>query len=431
MCWRGPRRYSSITFAPSIVVLDIARGVGGIGASAAITSGSTLIAARFHGPARVRAFGLFGTALGAGLAFGPLISGVMVTVFDWRGVFAVPAAVGLLVAALSPLLGESRNSAAQRLDWPGTFTFTAGLFLFIFALVEGPAFGWASPLFVGSLAGFVVLMALFYMVEKRRHAPMLDLSLLRHARFMGISAAAMALAFSLLPLLVLLPTYFSAVEGYSALHSGGILVLFTAPMLVMPLFATRMSRLLSLRAQLAGAMVLVAGGMAWLTVVGPGVGVGVLAGPLLLAGFGYGITLAVLDGAAVSSVKLEQAGMAAGMFNALRLTGDTAASAIGGTLLISVTAARLAGKVANPHGVTESLNSGTHTTLPAAAAAFTSALHVVIWIGAALAAITVPILLRTLRTQPQTTRLLASSDTEFDAAPDNESDQSQTLSPSK
>lgn len=133
------------TFAPSIIVLDIARAVGGIGASAALTAGSTLVAARFHGPARVRAFGLFGTALGAGLAFGPLISGVMVSALGWRGVFAVPAAVGLLVAALSPLLSESRNPSAQRLDWPGTLTFSTGLFLFIFALVEGPAFGWASP----------------------------------------------------------------------------------------------------------------------------------------------------------------------------------------------------------------------------------------------------------------------------------------------
>ncbi|MGW8770347.1 hypothetical protein [Streptomyces sp. NPDC055794] len=59
--------------------------------------------------------------------------------------------------------------------------------------------------------------------------------------------------------------------------------------------------------------------------------------------------------------------------------------------------------------MTEDLNGGLHTTLPVAAEAFTTALHVVIWLGAALAAITVPILLRTLRPQPQSTRLLASS----------------------
>ncbi|MEU6343269.1 MFS transporter [Streptomyces sp. NPDC046977] len=399
------------TFAGSILVLDIARAVGGIGASATLTAGSALIASRFHGAARVRAFGIFGTAIGAGLAFGPLISGAVDSATGWRGVFAIPAALGLLVALVArPMLDESRNAAAHRLDWPGTITFTAGLFLFIFALVEAPAFGWISPVVLGSLAAFVALMLVFHAVEKRHPTPMFDLSLLRHARFMGVSLAAMALAFSLLPLLVLLPTYFSAVEGYSALHAGGVLLLFTAPMVLMPMFAGLVNRVLSMRAQLTVAMVLVAGGMTWLTVIGPGVGIGTLAGPLLVTGIGYGGTLAVLDGAAISSVDLPKAGMATGMFNAFRLTGDTAAAAVGGSLLVSVTAARLTGKVPDPDAVTEQLNGGIHTTLPAATGAFTSALHVVLWLGAALALITVPVLLRTMRPQSSPSLVVARSE---------------------
>ncbi|MET8646916.1 MFS transporter [Streptomyces sp. NPDC004675] len=399
------------TFAGSILVLDIARAVGGIGASATLTAGSALIASRFHGTDRVRAFGIFGTAIGAGLAFGPLISGAVDSAMGWRGVFAIPAALGLLVAVVArPLLNESSNPAAHRLDWPGTITFTAGLFLFIFALVQAPAFGWISPLVLGSLAASVALMLVFHAVEKRHPTPMFDLSLLRHARFMGVSLAAMALAFSLLPLLVLLPTYFSAVQGYSALHAGTVLLLFTAPMVLMPMFASLINRVLSTRAQLITAMLLVAGGMAWLTVIGPGIGIGALAGPLLVTGVGYGATLAILDGAAISSVELPKAGMATGMYNAFRLTGDTAASAIGGSLLVTITAAQLAGKVAHPDTVTEQLNGGIHTTLPAATAAFSSALHVVLWLGAALALITVPVLLRTMRPRTSPALVVARSE---------------------
>ncbi|MDX3851836.1 MFS transporter [Streptomyces sp. AK02-01A] len=385
------------TLAGSIVVLDIARAVAGIGAGATLTSGSTLIAARFEGTQRIRAFGIFGTALGAGLAFGPLVSGLMLSALGWRGVFAIPAVLGLLVAAFSPVLKESRNPHARPLDWPGTITFTGALFLLIFALVEAPAYGWGSGLVIGSLAGFALLLTGFVVAEHRQKAPMFDLALLRYPRFMAVNATAMALAFTLLPLLVLLPTYFSAVEGFSALHAGAILVLFTAPTLVIPLLASRMTRWFSLRTLLASAMALVAAGMAWLTVIEPGVGVGTLAGPLLIAGTGYGMTLAVLDGAAVSSVELARAGMASGMFNALRLTADTAAAAVGGSLMISVTAARLAGRVTDSGAVTDALNAGLHTTSAEAAAAFTGALHVVIWVGGALALVTVPVLLRTLR----------------------------------
>jgi MFS family permease len=52
------------TLASSIMVIHIARAAAGIGAAAAMTSGSALLAARFEGAARVRAFALFGTALG-------------------------------------------------------------------------------------------------------------------------------------------------------------------------------------------------------------------------------------------------------------------------------------------------------------------------------------------------------------------------------
>ncbi|MFD7896969.1 hypothetical protein [Streptomyces sp. NPDC059743] len=83
-----------------------------------------------------------------------------------------------------------------------------------------------------------------------------------------------------------------------------------------------------------------------------------------MTGIGYGGTLAILDGAAISSVELPKAGVATGMYNAFRLTGDTAASAIGGSLLVTVTAAQLAGKVANPDAVTEQLNGGIHTPCP-------------------------------------------------------------------
>ncbi|MFG3590607.1 MFS transporter [Streptomyces sp. NPDC047990] len=409
-------------FVDSILLLDIARAVGGIGASATLTSGSALIAARFSGHERIRAFSIFGTAIGAGLAFGPLISGAMASLLGWQGVFAIPAGFGLLVALVArPLLSESRNPDAHRLDWPGTLTFTAGLFLFIFALVEGPALGWVSPGVLGSLLAFVALMALFYAVEKRHPAPMFDLSLLRHSRFMAVSLAAMALAFSLLPLLVLMPTYFSAVDGFSALHSGMVLLLFTTPMVLMPLFAHVTNRLLSQRTQMIIAMLLVAGGMVWLSaVIGYGVSVGALAGPLLVTGIGYGATLAVLDGAAISSVEVNKAGMAAGMYNSFRLTGDTAASAVGGSLLVSITAAQLAGKVPHPDTVTAQLNGGVHTALPVATTAFTSAFHVVIWVGAALALITVPLLARALRPQPGLSTVVVRSEDAADPVPAEE-----------
>jgi MFS family permease len=397
------------TLANEVVFLDIARAVAGIGAAATLTAGSTLLAARFEGRDRVRAFGFFGTALGAGLAFGPLLSGVLLSALGWRWVFAVPAVLGLLIALVSRTQQESRNPDARPIDRAGTVTFTLSLFLLVLALVEAPAVGWLSPLVIGCLIGFVVLLGGFVLVEHRQRAPMFDLDLLRYRRFVGVNATAIALAFTLLPLLVLLPTYFSAVEGFSAIHAGSVLLFFTAPTLLVPLLTAPLTRSISLRAQLTTAMVVILGGALWLMVLEPHVGLGTLAGPLIVTGIGYGLTLGVVDDAAVSSVELSRAGMASGMFNAVRLTADTAAAAIAGSLLISVTSAQLAGHVANPHSVADALDSGVHTTMPLAASALTTAVHVVFFLAAGAALINIPIALRTLKPSPEH-RLLATSE---------------------
>lgn len=129
----------------------------------------------------------------------------------------------------------------------------------------------------------------------------------------------------------------------------------------------------------------------------PHAGLGFLAGPLLVAGTGFGLTLAVLDGAAVSSVELGRAGMASGMFNALRLCADTAAVAVAGSLLITITTGSLTGRVPDPGAVADTVNTGAFTDSVVATGAFTTAFHVVLWVSAGLALIMVPILMATLR----------------------------------
>lgn len=103
--------------AGNIVLLDVARALAGIGAAAAATSASALLADAFQGPARARAFSLFGTAIGVGLAFGPSIAGLLIEAFGWRAVFAAPALAACAVLVLVPLLPESCPARAG--GWTG------------------------------------------------------------------------------------------------------------------------------------------------------------------------------------------------------------------------------------------------------------------------------------------------------------------------
>ncbi|TDQ48478.1 MFS transporter [Actinorugispora endophytica] len=386
-------------FAFDTAVLVGARVLAGIGAAAATTGGSAVLAQTFTGQARMRAFAFFGTAIGVGLAFGPLVAGVLVTSLGgWRGFFLAAALVLLPVLAAVPLLRESRDPDAAGVDWAGAVTFTAGLSLFVLALVQGGQLGWTHPLVIGALVLFVVLMAAFALIERRVARPMFDVSLFGRPRFLAICAMPILLAFGFVALLIVLPPYFMSVDGVSAQHAGLLLVLLTGPTLVVPTLVGFVAGRVSQRVLLVLTMLLVAGGSAWLTVIEPGLGVPVLAGPLLTIGTGFGISLAILDGAAVSSVEPARAGMAAGMFNTMRLTGEAVSIAVIGAVLATVTRSGLAGELGggDAQAMTDRLLQGDMAGAVAAApagaadavglagAAYTDAMHVALWAVAAM-----------------------------------------------
>ncbi|HXH79412.1 MFS transporter [Nocardioides sp.] len=399
--------------AGNVLVLDAARVVAGVGAAAVLTSGSAMLAQTFQGPAMARAFGALGTSFGIGIAFGPFIGGMLVEVGGWRTVFLAHAALSGLVLLATRLMTESHAKVPGRVDWSGTITFTSSLFLFVLAVVEGPQLGWLGPINLMCYAGSAVLLAAFVVVERRQANPMFDLSLFLQSRYVAVCLVPVALAFGFVTLLVLLPSYFMSIDGATAQQAGITMLFLTTPTLVMPTVAGYVSKWVSVRALLVVTLVLVAVGAAWLTVLEPSTSALVLAGPLLTIGSGMGISLAILDAAAVSSVEPERAGMAAGMFNTMRLSSEVVAIAAMGSLLVSLTQSRLADgigaytaqgapdadTVANAiaagdlQSATASVSGGAQQAFNAfAAGAYTDAFHVALWILAGVCAVAAPVI---------------------------------------
>ncbi|MFI9227675.1 MFS transporter [Streptomyces rimosus] len=430
--------------AGDILLLDIARTASGLGAAAALPSGSALLARTFEGRSRARAFGVFGTTTGIGLALGPTVAGLLVGGFSWRAVFLVPAVIAFLVVALTPLIPESRNPAGGRVDKSGTFTFTGALLLLIYGLVEGPQAGWDSPLVLGAFLAAVVLLLAFVVIERRQEHPMFDLGLLAQPQFLALCLTAVVVVFGFTPLLVALPTYFSAVDGLTAQQAGLTLIMLTGATLVFPAIAGFLTRWIPAKVQLVITIVLMAAGVGWLTVIEPGSSHGAILGPLLLLGIATGISFGLLDGAAVSSVPAGRAGMAAGMFNTMRLAGEAASIAVISSLLVSFTRGRLdpgLGSFDTPYAddparAANLLNQGDMGTLAKsvqpetarqaftdmAGAAYTGALHTVLWLLFAMFVVAVPVvaLLLRERRKPATE---SSADVPATAAPRTEQPQ--------
>lgn len=386
----------------SMATLDIARALAGVGAAAVLTAGSALLAQSFDGAARARAFGFFGTTFGVGLAFGPLLAGVITDATSWRGLFLL---LGLMMALplllLRALPGHDRPGG-QPVDWPGTFTFSASLALLIWACVRGQEAGWASIPNVALYVASAAAMAGFVVAERRHSHPMFDLTLFAQRRFVAVCIVPVALAFGFVALLVILPTYFINVQHASVARTGLLMLVMTIPTLLLPVPTALATRRLSMRTLLEATLLLTAAGVVWLTMaLEPSASLGDLAGPFLLIGAGFGMSLGILDVAAVSSVPAERAGMAAGMFNATRLAGEVVAIAVSASLVVSVLASRLASQAVavagDPSGVAGRVGQGQlgqlATTLPggdggaafsAIADGYTDAVHIVLLVIASI-----------------------------------------------
>ncbi|WP_158888049.1 MFS transporter [Amycolatopsis anabasis] len=394
--------------ATGILLLDLARGMAGIGAAALLTSGSSIMATTFTGAARVRVFAAVGIVTGAGLALGAMAAGALADSFGWRSFYGSHALLMLLVLLAIPFLRESRGESAAMVDWLGTATFVGSLFLPMLGMVEGPQWGWANPGVLGLLAGSVLLMVVFVLVERRSRHPMLDLKLLRNTRLMALCLIPVVVTFAFVILLPLLPNYLLVVNNSTSKAAGTTMLLMTLPILVTPLLAGKLIKWgLSTRAVFAISLACLTAGVAWLALaLQPGIAAGALAGPLITLGIGLGLNFGLVDGAVLTVVAPEATGTAAGFLNTLRLGSEAVVIAAAGTALVNLLQTRLNDGLARfpaYRGTTENLaNSvnagdlvGPLSTLPGeqrprffgfVTEGFTDAWHAVLWTSAGICA---------------------------------------------
>ncbi|GAA0386418.1 MFS transporter [Streptomyces luteireticuli] len=384
--------------ADDVLLLDAARVLAGLGAAGVMAGGGALLAGTFEGAARTRAFAALGTVGGIGLAAGPTLSGALVGALGWRAAFLVFAVVGAVLLGGTLFVAESRAAARPRLDAVGAVTFIAALGLLMTGVTQGPQNGWSHPLVLGAFGAGALLLVTFAVLQRRSAHPVLDLALVRDRRYLAWTLAGLTGAVGFAGALTYLPTYFQGVDGLSSGEAGTTMLLLTAPVLFLPLLGARLvNRGVPARLVIAVAMGLVAAGNAWLTVLTPGAGAGLLAGPLLTIGAGTGLANGIIDGQAMNAVAPGREGTAAGFLNTVRGGGQALMITVLGAGLLSLLQGRLgsgelAGRVASGH-----LDGPDHAYL---AGEFTGAWHTVSWTIAGVmtvVGVTVVALLRTPR----------------------------------
>ncbi len=391
--------------SPSSLFLILARAAQGIGGAILLSTSLALVAQEFHGRERGTAFAAYGATIAASAAVGPLLGGVLTQAFGWSSIFYINVPVGLAAVGLTlATVKESRNPQGARLDWVGTVTFTAALFMLVFAVIRSSAKGWGSPLILGLLAGAIVLLAVFVVAQFRQRNAMFDVSLFRKPTFSGVSIAVFAVSAGMFAMFLYIVLFFQTILGYSPLQAGVRFLPFTVVSFFVAAGAGRLTARGPVRLIMSAGLALTGLGLMLMRGLTVTSGWTAMLAGFIVAGAGVGLVNPAIASTAIGVVPPQQSGMASGINSTFRQVGVAAGIAGLGSIFESRISTALAPALrhtpvaAHVNSVARAVAGGASkqvvASVPAAEraraalavhAAFVSALNEILLVGALVA----------------------------------------------
>jgi EmrB/QacA subfamily drug resistance transporter len=257
-----------------------------------------------------------------GLVLGPILGGGLVAI-GWQWVFWFNVPLALIGSAWGALVLRELGQLDQerRLDLLGTALFVAGLTGFVLALSRGGLEGWSGALVILGFAVAAALLPIYFLVEPRVQAPMLDLSIFRDRLFLLASVAVFLNDLARFAILFIFVFYFQGPLGYSPIQAGFRVAPMAAAMLVAAPIAGRLSDRYGSRGLAALGMLFSAGALAAMTTLGATSPYWQSALWLALVGVGSGIFISPNTAEMMGAVRPNRRGVAAGARTMLQNTG--------------------------------------------------------------------------------------------------------------
>ncbi len=343
---------AACAFSDTPTMLIALRGLMGVGGAAVLPVTLAIITVVFPPHERGKAIGAWAGAVGAAVALGPVLGGVLLehpdwsswlTGNDWGSVFLINVpivAIGLVL--ILRIVPETRDPHPRRLDILGLVVSASGLILIVYGIIDASSTrSWTAPSVIIPIAMGVVLIAFFLWAEARSDHASFDVTLFRNRGY-AVSLAAVSLSFfALSGITFSLPFYLQLLRGYSTLEAGLCFLPFAVGQLIAAPRSAAMVARFGYRAVMTTGLILVAFALLGLARLQLDTPLWLVLVLFFVFGFGLGNVIAPGSTVMQNVLPLARAGAGSAVQNTVRQVAGALGVAVVGTMLATRYAANL------------------------------------------------------------------------------------------
>ncbi|MFD9306884.1 MFS transporter [Streptomyces sp. NPDC060048] len=325
---------SALASGPAVLVAG--RGVCGAGAALIMPATMSVLVHLSPPERRGRALATWTLAAGLGGLAGNVGGGLAGEFLTWRALFWAVVPLGALLAlAVARTVPRTPARADAAVDPVGAALLAGALFAVVYAIIEGPSYGWGSVRVLGAFAAGAALLAAFTGHALRAARPLLDPRIFAsrglRAGTLGIGAA----FFGLFALFFVNAQYLQYAKGFSPARTGLAIVPLTIGMALVPRLGARLQERTGPRLPVGAGLALIGGGLLLVSTADAGTPYALYALYLLVMSVGTGLCAPALTLTVVAELPAHQAGLGSGLNTAAREIGAALGVAVVGTVLAS------------------------------------------------------------------------------------------------
>ena len=206
--------------------LILGRVIASLGASILLPVGNILGISSWKVEDRFKIVAALGLTQGGAAAIGPTLGGIITDSLSWHWIFFIniPIVIMALLLLIKSFDFKKDTTVSTRIDWYGSLISMISLCLLTLGLIKVRDWGFNDWKSITCFSISIITGFLFIIIEKQNSSPMINLNLFRIKEFSSASLVAFIAQFFYIGVIVILPTFFTTVQGKSELDAALILL---------------------------------------------------------------------------------------------------------------------------------------------------------------------------------------------------------------